>query len=170
MQNYDLFETIANATRPQPEKYDTKPIGDVMVRAIDRLNRLKYRPTRPNYPKELSGILVKADFDRNRIVLADEDLGDSYCRICVEDKENPYEHEDDGRYAWVDVPVEWFEDATADYMKEVGIWGEFNPEEQYIISDWLQSYLHEWERKDIVSGVFSRVLDDIFRNIETLPL
>lgn len=133
---------------------------------INKMKRLK--ENRPTYPTELLPILVKADFDRERIVMTDQDLGDSYCRLCVEDREHDWETNDD--HAWIDVPVLWFEEATADYMKEVGIWDEYRPEDEYLISDWLQCNLHDWDLQVIVDTVFQRVLDDIFKNIETLPV
>lgn len=133
---------------------------------IATLKRLQMN--QPEYPKELFPLLQSVDFDRSRLVMVDDDLDDYFCQICVEDREAP-----EGQvvsHVWIEIPSDWVADETERYMKDVRVWDEYNPEEEYLIADWLNCNLMKYDRDAIVNTVFNRVVEHMFENIIHLPV
>lgn len=167
MANISLFDKLSNILKPEP--YNTDPIAKTMGKAIKRLNTLKNpeQTNRPDYPEELTSFLVGINFDRSRIQKVDEDIYSSSCSFAIEDKLNPSTTE--GGYIWIEVPIQWLEEETERQLKEGGQWLDYAESGEHLISDWLQCYLYEYERKAIIDKVFNRLLTDIFQSIEVLP-
>lgn len=113
----------------------------------------------------LAKLMLATDFDQKRITAFDDSVeGKQYC-ILLGDKSNP---EDTRLDVWAELPIQWLEDATEDQMKDVGVWKDFSPENEDLITDWFQCNLQKWDVEVIKDAVFQKFLTEVYKEMEVL--